>query len=506
MQLESMSGNTSAVQVRPLRWRARRRRGRLSRVADFGSIWLAALLAILGIFLDHPWLVASATCLLGLRFAVRDVASLRGRGLSPVALAAIGVTLTGLADTVGLWSMTTNPNSPYNIYADEQHLLLASVIALVGWTAMIVGMLAATGRRTWRPAILSLPSVRGRIGDRGLIMGGAGLSILAIAATFADSRPQLGTVYSLFLLSPLFATFTLARAGYSRRVRGATATALGIALAASAHAMLFAYLRAEALSPLIAFALGALVGGRSLSPFRSKYFIPIYVAGVLFVIYFRAFGEIRASHVTSIERVTAVYEHQDVLRQEDDEAAPALLRRLTSFNQLSQVGRLVQEDGFLGGATLDYLSYSFIPRFLWPDKPKIAKGSWFAVRIGHGYQLRDGTYSNAVNMTVPGELYLNFGWPGVVLGSAAFGLLIGLLWTKTQFWTDPRNTVGTAFGFYLLWNSLRLGSDLQIGVTLIAMYLLFIGISGGVGLLRQRRSFLDGRLPPRASPKDIAGT
>jgi len=461
---------------------------RLTRHLGYALLWLAALLGVIGIALETPWIIACASCLIGLRFAVADIARLKSQGISPVAVAAISIALSGFADTIGLLSMATNHNSTYDKYADVRYLLLASIVALFGWTSMILGIGLANRRFIRERLLITLPMVRGRISTKALVSGGVVLSLLAMASTFLDSRPQLGAVYSLFLLTPHFVAFVLARIGFARKQRGLIVVALAIAFLASIRALLFAYLRSDALLPLIAFALGAWLGGRSLAPFRSKYFLPLYLFGAIFVIYFRAFGDIRASSVTSVGRLTAIIEYQQQLREEDDEAAPAVLSRLTSFNQLSQIGRVVHEDGFYRGATLSYLSYAFIPRFLWPGKPKIAKGSWFAVRIGHGYQKADGRYSNAVNMTVPGELYLNFGLVGVVFGCVGFGLLIGALWAKTEFWENPRNIVGSAFGFYILWNSLKLGSDLQIAVTLIAMYLLFIAIAGAVALLRRQRS------------------
>lgn len=444
-----------------------------------------------------------AACMVGCRYAALDIRRLRRSGVSPIALFALGLAITGLSDTLGLLSLANDPSSPYNVYADRNHLLLASAIALIGWTSVLIGMRITTGRRVLRPAVLPLPPIRGAVSDRALLIGGTGIALLAIGAKFVDDPPQLGTVYSLFLLSPNLVAFALARAAFSRRMRGAALAALAIALFASVRALLFAYLRSDALSPLFAFALGAWLGSRSLAPFRSVYFLPVYLAVAAFLIYFRAFGDVRASQATSLARIAAIFERQEQLRHDGDDAAPALVRRMTSFNQLSQIGRVVEEDGFLGGATLQYLSYAFVPRFLWPGKPKIAKASWFAVRIGQGYQRPDGTYTNAVDMTVPGELYLNFGWAGVVLGSAAFGMLIGILWAKAEFWKDPRNTAGTAFGFYLLWISLGRGADLQVLVTLTAMYLLFVGLGGAVQLIRGNQTKRGRRLRLSTTPSPL---
>jgi hypothetical protein len=148
-----------------------------------------------------------------------------------------------------------------------------------------------------------------------------------------------------------------------------------------------------------------------------------------------------------------------------------MLSRLTTINQLSQIGRLVDEEGYLRGQTLAYLAYAFIPRFLWPQKPAIAKAAWFALHIGLAYVRSDGQISNAINMTIPGELYLNYGWDGVFVGVAAF-------WRTTDFWSRPRSVLGTAFAFYLMWPwiGFSLGGDLQILVTIIAVYLVLVAV------------------------------
>ncbi|MGH7624915.1 MAG: hypothetical protein ACREOJ_06335, partial [Gemmatimonadaceae bacterium] len=118
----------------------------------------------------------------------------------------------------------------------------------------------------------------------------------------------------------------------------------------------------------------------------------------------------------------------------------------------------------------------------------IAKGAWFALRIGQARLLPDGRITNSINMTIPGELYLNYGWAGVFLGMTFLGAFLSLFWHTTSFWSRPRNVLGTAFGFYLIWPwvGFNLGADLQIFVTLTAVYLILVG--AGIGLSSLRRT------------------
>jgi hypothetical protein len=205
------------------------------------------------------------------------------------------------------------------------------------------------------------------------------------------------------------------------------------------------------------------------------------------VTYFAAYGTIRSTTSRGLERLRAVQAFGQQTEGMADYQDQTVLSRLTTINQLSQVGRLVQDQGYLHGETLDYLSYAFIPRFLWPDKPIIQKGAWFAFQIGLANVDSHGVIHNSINMTIPGELYLNYGWGGVWIGLTILGVLISALWRTTMFWSKPKNTLGSAFAFYLVWPwiGFSLGADLQILVTLIAVYLALLVTGWGLPMLRR---------------------
>ena len=89
----------------------------------------------------------------------------------------------------------------------------------------------------------------------------------------------------------------------------------------------------------------------------------------------------------------------------------------------------VERHGHRWGETLDYLAYAFVPRLFWPDKPAVSRGAWFYYYIGAARSEEEATTSIA--QTAAGELYWNFGFPGVVFGLGALGALFGLLWRLT---------------------------------------------------------------------------
>ena len=94
----------------------------------------------------------------------------------------------------------------------------------------------------------------------------------------------------------------------------------------------------------------------------------------------------------------------------------------------------VERDGFRYGETMAYVSYTFIPRLLWPDKPPLSKSSWFTVYLG--FSPREAEATTATGITATGELYWNFGIIGVVSGMLFIGILIGAVWRLAG--ADPR--------------------------------------------------------------------
>ena len=89
------------------------------------------------------------------------------------------------------------------------------------------------------------------------------------------------------------------------------------------------------------------------------------------------------------------------------------------------VGEVVR-DGYQWGDTMRYAMYTFMPRLLWPNKPSVSRGAWFTAYLGAAAREEEATTSTGISAT--GELYWNFGVPGVAVGMCGIGLLYGLLW------------------------------------------------------------------------------
>lgn len=443
-----------------------------------GLSWIAfsvgASSAVVGFLVDDSASMALAGFSVSLGFLSADLSNAHRRNISPATLMAAASLLVGLGHMVALSKADDIERASYFVYAIDEYIPLALQIAFVASVLPILGFRWVSRSEVLAPFVALLPVVHGGIKQRWLI------PILVAAAAFGmgvkvtGAFAFLGTLAALAHSMPTLASFVLARVGAARNWRAAMLAGLTVALAEAARAILFAYLRSDVIAPIFAYAAGLVLGARSLRPLKRPEFMPVYAAAAVFVIYFAAFGEVRGRSNAGLERIGSVQSYQENVAE--DPSRQNVLGRLTTFNQLTQVLRVVREDGFLNGETLEYLGIAFIPRFLWPEKPEIAKGAWFAMRIGQA-RVFMGRITNSVNMTVGGEFYLNFGWIGVIVGTFFFGAFLGVFWSRTAFWRDPLNVLGAGFGYYLLWTGFVGAADLQILVTLVALYLVFVVLS-----------------------------
>lgn len=112
-----------------------------------------------------------------------------------------------------------------------------------------------------------------------------------------------------------------------------------------------------------------------------------------------------------------------------DKVSTGLDRSQTFAERLSlkaSVETIVNKTGdvtpFQRGYTLTPLISTFLPRLLWPNKPSVDVGRM----MNKEFKISDvaDTYISPSHL---GELYWNFGWPGVVVGMTLIGLLLGFL-------------------------------------------------------------------------------
>jgi hypothetical protein len=161
------------------------------------------------------------------------------------------------------------------------------------------------------------------------------------------------------------------------------------------------------------------------------------LGGALFIVFafplFQAYratvsGERGWNHAQALENIDKVMEMVLANRDKVMEGGAGRQRTQTFFERSSikaNVELTVEHAGadipFQDGGTLIGLIGSFIPRLLWPDKPDVPTGQLFNHTFMHS---DDDTYISPSHF---GELYWNFGWPGIVFGMLFIGTLLGFI-------------------------------------------------------------------------------
>jgi hypothetical protein len=151
----------------------------------------------------------------------------------------------------------------------------------------------------------------------------------------------------------------------------------------------------------------------------------------------------------------------------------------------SPVGYLVGEVdayGFQYGSTMAYAGYAFIPRILWPEKPTVTRGGWFAAYIGFAPSPEESTVS--LGITATGELYWNFGVAGVALGMFVIGCMLGGLWRLAG--PDPRaDPIRMLLYVLVMLHMPNMSEAVTVVASIVAAYVFFKAALVVAGMLRQ---------------------
>lgn len=289
--------------------------------------------------------------------------------------------------------------------------------------------------------------------------------------------------YIVFFPSLISVLFFLTRYAISKDDQKLLNYCIANTIILSINGMLFDYLRMAIIAPCIALLVAVFFGKEDISVFFKRSLFPVYGFLLAILVVFSFLGQIRNSMsgyekinsvITELNRSVLEDNKEVAVEGQTEEEEERFEARVSNVNQTSQIVRLVEEDGFYHGETMAYLSYAFIPRFIWKEKPIIAQGVWFALRIGQAYVQEGVGANNSINMTSAGELYLNFGLLGVMLGMFFIGALCAYMWQISGFSGNPSNLLGGMFGLYLFFLATStFGIDLQFLVTLVSYFCLF---------------------------------
>jgi len=78
------------------------------------------------------------------------------------------------------------------------------------------------------------------------------------------------------------------------------------------------------------------------------------------------------------------------------------------------------------GKTYSFFLVSFIPRIVWPDKPTAGSANGYYA-VTYGVTSEEGAKTTTFGVSILGEAFMNFGWPGVILIMLVQGIFIGAM-------------------------------------------------------------------------------
>ncbi|MGH9874674.1 MAG: O-antigen polysaccharide polymerase Wzy [Pyrinomonadaceae bacterium] len=81
---------------------------------------------------------------------------------------------------------------------------------------------------------------------------------------------------------------------------------------------------------------------------------------------------------------------------------------------------------YQNGATYAFFLVAIIPRAIWPDKPVAGTANAFYA-VTYGVTNEEGARTTTFGVSILGEAFMNFGWPGVVFIMLLMGILISAL-------------------------------------------------------------------------------
>lgn len=375
-------------------------------------------------------------------------------------------------------------------YASPAHRFDGEVIALVGALASLTALALVVGKSLRTSAFEEPAQARTVPTDQRLVplllLGIAwGGRVLGVRWSF------LGSASVLFDLGPMLAIFLwrvrsiTAHGARRRRLEACAVGALAIELV---YVVLTSTLRSHLLIALLAYVAPPLIfrGDHANHSSRWRVLLLSGLAALAFSSIFQQFGAARdrstgAARVQDILSASASSDDYRVSGLGPVNGIAAIMVRSSSDATLSAVVRLTRVDGFEYGDTLEPLLVAPIPRVVWPGKPLISPGEEYARRLGSGYEQPNGTFSNSINITVPGDFYWNFGLVGTLLGSLFYGVVLGAMWRFVGRMDRPTDETWRQVGaFLLLSESVFLGSSAAAIVTIVtgtmAAWMLGVGL------------------------------
>jgi hypothetical protein len=361
-----------------------------------------------------------------------------------------------------------------NSYMVDRYIPDATLIWCVGVTLIYIGYEAFSN--------ISIPSLRLDVSKKVTYkLFGYVLVISLFSQEIFSIFSFLGSISKLIYLFGTIGILFYSRLWASTNERKYVYYSIALLIIQTNTALNNSYLRSELLMPTVVLFAGYFVGRGNVRDLFSFRVLPFLLIFWMFISLFSTLGKYRSNFGTAITQEYFNNAEDDFspvsneLFNEEEDKGGSFIERNACVAQLTNCVRLVHDKGFYNGEVSAPVVYALIPRFLWPDKPLIQVGQWFAVEMGTAI-VTDGRANNSINMTIMGELYMDFGWFGVIIGCFLFGWLIRVLWNSLDFYAGPYNIIGILFGGYILQLSFGFGADLQLLVTYTSTYLMLFTI------------------------------
>ena len=410
--------------------------------------------------------------LLGFHCVLNIYSEITKKTLSAIAVYNIYVVLTCAANISLIGSIGVTVKSIYSFIVPV-NIPTATLIWCIGNCFIFIGYDLCTSR--------SFPSVRLDLTNKKKLNFLFIVPLILLLTSISGHELNFsflggGATKVLFLL-PLIGILIFARLWKKESNKRYMFFAITLCVLQTLLALLSAYRRVAVVYPLMALFAGYFLGLGKLKYIFSYHVIPFLFLFIGFAQLFRSLANNRAHFIDAIysDKKNNDDSNMDDLPTEDEyKEKGGLLDRSANLAQITCCVKLVNTNGFYKGKASAPLVTALVPRFLWPGKPNIQIGRWFAVEIGQAYVNDEGEANNSIDMTIPGELYLDFGWIGVILGCLGIGILFRMFWNSAHFSASSYNVSGAMWGGYLLLMAIQsIGPDLQIIITLFSTYFSF---------------------------------
>jgi hypothetical protein len=128
---------------------------------------------------------------------------------------------------------------------------------------------------------------------------------------------------------------------------------------------------------------------------------------------------------------------------------------------------------FLYGRSYLPLLTKPIPRFLWPGKPQERFGNYWAQRYGF---VGENDSTTSFNLPWLPEMFMNFGWSGVIIIMFLVGVVYRYLWLK--FMSQPGSVVQYVLGLVIASMIIFTESNLSMKLGGVIILFLFVWVLG----------------------------